>query len=657
MSKENDFEVPLNKSNKRKAERFLPNYYRTDSNKKFLAGTIDNLIQRGTAKKLNGYIGRKNSKATLGTDIFLEEISLDRAAYQLEPCLIYENYLGNPTFYKDYIDYINNIEVLGGIANNHQRLNKEEFYSWNPHIDWDKFVNYLQYYWLPYGPEAIPFKGTKTLDIVSTLKVEVVDEGDNFAYLFTPDALTRNPDLRLYRGETYRFEINSPDHPFSIKTERVSSGNPELKATQQFNFDQHGVNNFVIDVLTDSEDVTKLLTEVYVSGNKLNQDKFKFVINENDKKVLILESNIVVNDVVIVDFFKIKTNDKFRFLDGVKTYEYVNNVLVETQNFNVKNGVLELKIGPNTPNLLYYVSESNLDTSGIIKVFDSDENTTIDVENEIVGKKDFFANKIQLSNGMKIRFRGIVYPEFYRDKDFYVEGVGVAIKLIDVKTLEEVTDLTYNVPVNFDELGFDQFAFNNISYASLDKEYITINRSSLDRNAWTRNNRWFHKDIIEKTAVILGKPPVFDQSQRAIRPIIEFEPNLRLFNFGNKSKRNIDLFDDFTKDVFSIVEGSLGYNVDGFNLLNGHRVIFSADPDPKVKNKVFKVEFLNIYEEDLGVSKRRIHLIEEEDSAPLLDQTVLVLGGNTFSGKMFWFDGTNWAYGQQKLKLNQSPLF
>jgi len=303
MSKENDFEVPLNNSNKRKAERFLPSYYRTDSNKKFLAGTIDNLIQRGTAKKLNGYIGRKNSKANLGTDIFLEEVALDREAYQLEPCLIYENYLGNPTFYKDYIDYINNIKVLGGIVDNHQRLNKEEFYSWNPHIDWDKFVNYLQYYWLPYGPEAIPFKGTKTLDIISTLKVEVVDEGDNFAYLFTPDALTRNPDLRLYRGETYRFEIKSLDHPFSIKTERVSSGTPEFKATQEFNYTQHGANNFVIDVLTATEDVTQLLTEVYVNGNKLNQDKFKFVINANDKKVLILESNIIVNDVVIVDFF------------------------------------------------------------------------------------------------------------------------------------------------------------------------------------------------------------------------------------------------------------------------------------------------------------------------------------------------------------------
>ena len=657
MSEENQFEVPLNNTDKRKSEKFLPTYYRTDSNKKFLAGTIDNLIQRGTAKKLNGYIGRQNSKANIGTDIFLDEVTSNRAAYQLEPCLVYENYLGDTVFYKDYIDYINNIEVLGGIVNNHQRLNKEEFYSWNPHINWDKFVNYLQYYWLPYGPEAIPFKGTKTLDIVSTLKVELVDEGDNFAYLFTPDALTRNPDLRLYRGETYRFEINAPDHPFSIKTERVSSGIPNFYATQEFNFTQHGENNFVIEVLTDTEDVTQLLTEVYINGVKLNQDKFTFVINENNKKVLILETNITTNDVVIVDFFKIKLNDRFRFIDGIKTYEYVNNKLVETKNFNVKNGVLELKISPKTPDLLYYVSETNPDTSGIIKIFDLDENTTIDVENEIVGKKDFFGNGLQFSNGMKIRFRGIVYPEFYRDKDFYVEGVGSAIKLIDVKTLEEVTDLTYNVPVNFDQSGFDQFAYNNISYAALDKEYITINRSSLDRNAWSRYNRWFHKDIIETTARILGKQPIFDQTQRAIRPIIEFEPNLRLFNFGNRSKKNIDLFDDFTKDVFSIVEGSLGYNVDGQSLINGHRVIFTADTDPKVKNKVFRVEYLNIYEEDLGLSKRRIHLVEEEDTDPLLDQTVLVLGGNTYSGKMFWFNGTTWTYGQQKLKLNQSPLF
>ena len=193
MNEQNEFGVPLDKNERRKSERFIPRFFRSDANKKFLSGTIDPLIQRGTAKKLNGYIGRKNSKATLANDVFLKENLEDRENYQLEPSLVQEDDLNNIDFYRDYIDFINSVKVNGGIVNNHQRLNSQEFYSWQPHIDWDKFTNYLQYYWLPYGPETISISGTKTLDIISTYKVVITDEGDNFAYLFTPNGLDRNP--------------------------------------------------------------------------------------------------------------------------------------------------------------------------------------------------------------------------------------------------------------------------------------------------------------------------------------------------------------------------------------------------------------------------------------------------------------------------------
>ena len=63
MSEQNEYPVPTDKNQKRKSTKFLPRFYRTDSNQKFLAGTIDNLIQRGTAKRINGFIGRNNSKA------------------------------------------------------------------------------------------------------------------------------------------------------------------------------------------------------------------------------------------------------------------------------------------------------------------------------------------------------------------------------------------------------------------------------------------------------------------------------------------------------------------------------------------------------------------------------------------------------------------
>ena len=87
------------------------------------------------------------------------------------------------------------------------------------HIDWDKFVNFQNYYWLPYGPDVITIEGQQER-VISEYKVTIEAEGDNNTYLFWPDGLVRNPTLKLYRGQTYKFNITSPGNPFSIKTIR-----------------------------------------------------------------------------------------------------------------------------------------------------------------------------------------------------------------------------------------------------------------------------------------------------------------------------------------------------------------------------------------------------------------------------------------------------
>ena len=83
----------------------------------------------------------------------------------------------------------------------------------------------------------------------------------------TPDALTRNPALRLYRGETYKFEINAEAYPLSIRTARVSSTSPEFRGSVSFNYNQHGSNNFVVDILTDFDVVHLEKQQKFVSSS------------------------------------------------------------------------------------------------------------------------------------------------------------------------------------------------------------------------------------------------------------------------------------------------------------------------------------------------------------------------------------------------------
>lgn len=738
-NEQNESPLPTGKSSKRKSTDLLPRYYRTESNKKFFNATLDQLITPGTVKKLNGYVGRQYAKSVDNDDIFLSAAETVRQNYQLEPAAVITDRFNNLNFFKDYIDHINHIDVFGGNVSNHERLNKQEFYSWDPHIDWDKFTNFQQYYWLPYGPDSVSiqgqqptlssdseteltigtgqmslyigtgisftnqkikiqysesiymegtiksydtatglliaditnFKGSGTYNdwtvisygVLSTYTVIIEDQGDSYAYLMTPDGLTRNPTLILYRGLTYIFNIDSPSNPFSIKTERIEGSDARYN----------------IDVI----------------GNGINTGSITFTVTES------------------------------------------------------------------TPDILYYQSEADANIGGVISIQNIDENTIFDLNKDLIGKKNYqLANGYNLSNGMKINFTGKTIPEIYQNGYWYVEAVGTEIKLISEQDLEIIGNYTEEVSLLFDDKPFDKEPFSSLTSIPKSKDYVVINRSSIDRNPWSRSNRWFHQDVLLKTALMQNKIPTLDQSARATRPIIEFEPNIKLYNFGHQAKINVDLIDNFTTDVFSTVEGSLGYNVDGIDLAHGMRVLFTADSDRLVNGKIFKVNFIEVIvpnrsveflastgvnpvtdvitfndphglttgnrviylnEGNLSVNglinrqvyyvsvineyslkfytnqsltnlvdlagtasgthsievysglRRQINLVEEPDSVPILNECVLVkngkqekiqfeIDGSIYNiignqGQMYWYDGTVWKRGPVKNFANQSPLF
>jgi hypothetical protein len=535
---------------------FLPKFYQSDSNKKFLQATLDQLYQPGSIKKINGFIGRENAKSSTGTDIYLEASDRVRQDYQLEPAITITDNIGNQTFFKDYIDYINQINTFGGNVSNHARLNKQEFYSWDPHIDWDKFVNFQNYYWVPYGPDTIRLQGQQKA-VTSTYTVSIEQELSNNEYLFTPNGFTRNPVLKLYRGQTYTFEINSPGNPFSIKTARTAGQD----------------DRYIVDTI---------------------------------------------------------------------------------DNYGVEVGTMTFSVPLDAPTLLFYQSESDLQLGGAIQVLSITADTYIDVENELLGKKHYqLADGTQLSNGMKLAFIGNVTPTEYASGEFYVEGVGVAIKLISTNRLEIINPYTEEKTIPFDSDKFDTQPFSDATGYAGQSDYIVIDRGSNDANNWSRYNRWFHKDVIAASSLYNGNPVNLDQTARAIRPIIEFNADLKLANFGTMAIEDIDVLDDFTTDAFSIIEGSFAYSVDGVSLAEGQRIIFTADNDTLVKNKVFQVTFVNVLH--LNNGSRQIHL--EEISSPELNQVALIHFGTKHQGKAFWYNGTTWQQGQEKTKVNQPPLF
>ena len=212
----------------RRSVAHLPAFYRTDANDRFLSSTLDQLIQPGSLQRLDGYIGHEYAYTrNTANDKYLTATSEDRKNYQLEPAVTYtdqDTSSVNPEdqvkFTGTYDDYINQIRFFGGLTDNHDRLNKEKVYAWNPAIDFDKLVNYREYYWLPEGPNAITVSAVGT---GATTTIDVTNSGAN-AYRFSTRGNTNNPTLTLYRGNTYKFVIDAAGHPFYLMTEPFKTG-------------------------------------------------------------------------------------------------------------------------------------------------------------------------------------------------------------------------------------------------------------------------------------------------------------------------------------------------------------------------------------------------------------------------------------------------
>src|SRR6056297_2677953 len=534
---QNDYPLPAGNDNqKRRSVEHLPKYFRTQANKKLLGSTLDQLIQPGVAEKLDGYYGRKTAQSFKPGDVYIEDVSEQRQNRQFEPASVVKDDLGNLQFFKDYTDYVNQTAAFNGSVSNQSLLNSQEYYAWNSNIDWDKFVNFRQYFWLPFGPQTVRVFG-QSREVQSTYTVTAEVQDDNTVYKFSPPGFTPNPTLKLYRGQRYRFEINAPGNPIAFATDRRFLPGDAIITTTQELIREASVFGGLFDVqLYDAAQVVVQNTEINFEEDENISSIYEQGINRED-------------------------------IDGN-----------DLQTVYIEHGVIEFTIPLTAPDRLYYVNRNSQDTSGVFLVYDIEENSEIDVENEIIGKKTYSsANGVEFTNGLKVSFGGNVKPAKYANDDWYVEGVGEQIKLVNEKDLVIPAAYSANELIPFGSGQFDRLPFGNATSYAKDKDYLVINRASVDKNSWTRYNKWFHRDVIIASARYNNQPEDIDKTARATRPIIEFEPGLKLYDFGTQAKQDVDLIDTFTTDVFSTIEGSLGYSVDETDLTDGMRVIFTAD--------------------------------------------------------------------------------
>ena len=706
----------------RKTIGLLPEIFRTQKNEKFLNATLDQLVTPRSQEKLNAYVGRKFSPSFTKGDQYVNEPTDARQNYQLEPGVVYKHLIENKEgseerieFLSGYIDIVNRIESLGGDTTNHDRLFENEYYTWSSFFDFDKFVNFSQYYWLPNGPDSVQVFSS-IIDSEANYEMTRVD--NELAYFVNDRNSVNNPTLKVARSGSYTFTVDQNGTPFYIQTEPGLSGvrsiqdnistrdilgvvnNGEDVGVVTFNVPDADAQNLFITMPKTADvdfatrfnftDLNRKVWSAFIAENPDGIDGIAEV-NEIDGATIVFY-NDAANEVEGIwesgglydnasydsEVFDISTevpaNERYDIYQlTIDSDDIINLVRITNipQNEKVfvlkgeefgnrslwKNALDKLEFVPviTAPlTRLYYQDGTDATRFGIIDIVEQGVVPAIDVTNDILGRNEYISpNAVEFTNGLKVEFNSDVTPATYAGKEFYVEGVGQpgGIRLTPVDELIVPEPYTETEEEGFDTELFDATGYAGSANAPLNPEYFTVNRASVDRNAWSRSNRWFHADVIEKTSVYNNYDFVVDQDKRATRPIVEFEPDYQLYNYGRVFNQAVTVFDVDEVDALSNVEGNSGYFVDGIPLLGGVTVIFSGDADASVANKIYEVAM----EDPQGDDTRQIHLVEVGEAAT--NDTIIVSNGVERQGNMYHYDGTQWIESQQKISLNQTPYF
>lgn len=694
----------------RKSLNLLPSIFQTNVNRKFLSATVDQLISEPNLVNIYGYIGRKFAPTFKKGDAYINESTADRQNYQLEPSIVITDEDQQVSFFASYVDLLNKIKYYGGTANNHNRLFENEYYSYDPGISYDKLINFSHYYWLPNGPDAVEVN-TGFGPLEETFTVDRRETAGIYEYKTANGQLKRN--LQLIRGGVYKFVVNQPGNKFWIQSELGVDGTlnaaPTISSRTVYGVTNNGVDvgtiTFEVPQKAEQERFAQMTTVFQVDyaaplayadlhNSRLSVFQQKYpqyggVTSQLDGKHLIFVDEFVNTSRGeeawtargIYDYrgFQSLTYDegdivplnqrygvwKIVFLDsGYPNDPIIRLVYVQPVNIDEK---VYVKYGLVNANLEFYK-----DTTGFFKrvplltalqeeLFIQDQNAPgiytrikivdavnsfIDVPNDILGMKTYTSpNGIEFTSGLKIEFGSDVIPETYKNKQFYVENVGDAINLVDVELLvraeQYVEDLTTLYP--------DQIF----------PEYITIKRDAVDLNPWTRNNRWFHSDIIAKTAVYNNTQAIYDQKLRAQRPIVQFEGNYHLINQGRIGVAPVDALDTESLYPFNDFEGKEITFAFGVPLFDGFRVLFASAIDPEVRNKIYKINYVQFDADPVTgqlIGPFYIQLSLADDT-PLEPYTSTVVKSGFYKGSGWWFDGQGWVPSQEKTSAQQEPLF
>ena len=286
----------------------------------------------------------------------------------------------------------------------------------------------------------------------------------------------------------------------------------------------------------------------------------------------------------------------------------------------------------------YYWVEGGIKTIEIKKQIKNNKEINTNVITDILGKSEYIyryydenenIKELPFNNGMRIIFRNDDNEE-YNNKIFIVEGVSDKIILVD-----------------------DSEIFN--PYKETEPEYFVMDRGCKDGNPWSLRNRWFHINNIKLANAYNNIEDTFENYIQAKKPILCFNRDIELFNFGNYDRGWVKLITDKQK---SELEGQITTNdyiiFDNVKLKNNDKILFTNEPLEENNNKIYE---LFLIDDNNGNNIATLYNVvngKDINGNPVEGESIRVIDNKNM---YYHYNEGMWTLSQQKNELCQSPLF
>ena len=188
-------------------------------------------------------------------------------------------------------------------------------------------------------------------------------------------------------------------------------------------------------------------------------------------------------------------------------------------------------------------------------------------------------------------------------------------------------------------------------------DYIVMQRGSKDNNVWSRINFWHHKQNFLDAGDQL---PAKDK--RAVRPIIEFDRDIELYNFGTTGKFAVEISAEGSSKA-EVLGRPNGATIDDVTLQVGNFIMFPGE-ETNVAQHVYLIGTDgsdNVTLTRKPADNNPVGAVDGDSNfvayTATLGDVVTVKFGARYTGIEYYWTGTDWTKGQQKSKINTPILF